>query len=171
MPFTPYHFGPGLLIGLIFFRFIDLPTFLIASVVVDIEPLLVLLFNLNYPLHGFFHSFLGGTIIALILTLIMVKIRQLFTPLMLAFKIEQEFSFKKILFASFLGIYIHILLDSPIYTDIRPFFPLNFNPFYIGTSQIGQIVAMICVWCFLTSIFLYLIILIKRVKKNKKTYS
>ncbi|KKN18678.1 hypothetical protein LCGC14_0953460 [marine sediment metagenome] len=82
MPFTLYHFGPGLLIGLIFLSFIDLPTFLIASLIVDIEPFLVLFFNLNYPLHGFFHSFLGGTIIALILTVIMIKIREFFTPIM-----------------------------------------------------------------------------------------
>lgn len=66
MPFTPFHFGPGLLIGLVF-SFIDFPTFLIASLIVDIEPFLVLFFNFNYSLHGFFHSFLGGTIIALIL--------------------------------------------------------------------------------------------------------
>jgi len=127
MPFTPYHFGPGLLIGLLFLSFIDFPTFLIASVIVDIEPFLVLFFNLNYPLHGFFHSFLGGFIIAFILTMIMTKIRELFTPIMSFFKIQQEISFKKIFLASLLGIYIHILLDSPLYTDIRPFFPLDFN--------------------------------------------
>ncbi|MFW9990322.1 MAG: hypothetical protein ACFFC3_16900, partial [Candidatus Odinarchaeota archaeon] len=63
MPFTPYHLGPGLFIGLLFLSFIDFPTFLIASVIVDIEPFFVLYFNLDYPYHGFFHSFLGGTII------------------------------------------------------------------------------------------------------------
>jgi len=168
MPLTPYHFGPGLFIGLLFLSFIDFPTFLIASIIVDIEPFLVLFFNLNYPLHGFFHSFLGGTIIALVLTAIMSKIRKFFTPLMTFFKIEQEISFKKILFASLLGIYIHILFDSPIYTDIRPFFPLDFNPFYRITSLARSIETMICVWCFLAALIVYIIRMIIYTIKNRR---
>jgi len=172
MPLTPYHFGPGLFIGLLFLSFIDFPTFLIASVIVDIEPFFVLFFNLNYPLHGFFHSFLGGTIIALILTVIMTKIREFFTPLMTFFKIEQEISFKKILCASLLGIYIHILFDSPIYTDIRPFFPFDFNPFYRITSLAGSLEIMICVWCFLAALIIYMIrIIIYTIKNRSKNNS
>ena len=37
MPFTPYHFGPGLFLGLIFLGFIDFPTFLVANIIVDVE--------------------------------------------------------------------------------------------------------------------------------------
>jgi len=48
MPFTPYHLGPGLFVGLLFLGFIDFPTFLVASVIVDMEPFLVLTLNLNY---------------------------------------------------------------------------------------------------------------------------
>ncbi len=168
MPFTPFHFGPGLLIGLLFLSFIDFPTFLIASVIVDIEPFLVLTFNLDYPLHGFFHSFLGGTIIALILTVIMTKGRKFFTPILSFFKIEQETSFKRILFASLLGIYIHILLDSPIYTDIQPFFPLDFNPFYRSTSLPGLLETMICVWCFIAGLIIYIIGLIVLAMKYRR---
>jgi len=74
MPLTSYHLGSGLMIGLLFLNFIDFPTFLIASITVDIEPFIVLFFNLDYPLHGFFYSFLGGTIVALLLTVVMSKI-------------------------------------------------------------------------------------------------
>jgi hypothetical protein len=80
MPFTPYHFGPGLFLGLVFLGFIDFPTFLVASVIVDIEPLLVMLFRLDYSLHGFFHFLLGGTLVAVALTLVMTKIRDKLTP-------------------------------------------------------------------------------------------
>jgi len=172
MPFTPYHLGPGLFIGLLFLSFIDFPTFLIASVIVDIEPFLVLVFNLDYPLHGFFHSFLGGTIVALILTVIMTKIRKFLTPIMSFFKIEQEFSFKKIILAALLGIYIHILLDFPIYTDIRPFFPLDFNPFYRTTCLPGILETMICVWCFIAGLIVYIIrLIIFRKKSLRKNYN
>ena len=60
MPLTPFHWGPSSWIGIIFFKIFDFPTLFVSSVIVDIEPLCVILFNLNYPLHGFFHSFLGG---------------------------------------------------------------------------------------------------------------
>jgi hypothetical protein len=104
MPFTPYHLGPALLFGLLFLSFIDLPTFLVASVIVNIEQLFVLTLNLNYPLHGFFHSFLGGTFIAVLLALIMHRIRDRLSPLLSFFKLEQKMSLKSVLVASFLGI-------------------------------------------------------------------
>jgi len=166
MPFTPFHLGPGLLISLIFLSFIDIPTFLIASVIVDIEPFLVLVFDLNYPLHGFFHSFLGGFIVAVLLSMVMSKIRRYFTPLLTFFKVEQSISFKKILFSSICAIFLHILLDSPIYLDIRPFFPFEFNPFYRSTFMPGLIEYLICVWCFIGAIFVYIIRLFQH--KNRK---
>lgn len=52
MPFTPLHFGPHACVALPLRRRVDLPVFLLTNVVVDVEPLLVLTFNLNYPLHG-----------------------------------------------------------------------------------------------------------------------
>jgi len=62
MPFTPYHLGPSSWIGLILFKILDFPTLLVASVVIDIEPFCVFVFNAPWPLHGFLHSFLGGSI-------------------------------------------------------------------------------------------------------------
>ncbi len=160
MPLTPNHLGPGILFGIVFLSFLDLPTFLIASVIVDIEPILILLLGLDAPLHGFFHSFLGGTIIALILTGIMTLLRKLFTPVMSFFKLEQERSFIKILMASLLGIYIHILFDSLMHTDIKPFYPLDFNPFLGYASELGVSATRICEYSFLAGLTAYIIRLI-----------
>ena len=168
MPFTQFHLGPGFLISLTFLSFIDIPTFLIASVIIDLEPFLVLVFHLNYPLHGFFHSFLGGFIVAALLTMVMSKIRRYFTPLITFFKIEQNFSFKKILFSSICAIFLHILLDSPIYLDIRPFFPFEFNPFYRSTVMPGLILYLICAWCFIGAILVYIIRLFQYKIKIRK---
>jgi membrane-bound metal-dependent hydrolase YbcI (DUF457 family) len=168
MPFTPYHFGPGLFVGLLFLSFLDFPTFLIASVIVDVEPFLVLVFNLDYPLHGFFHSFLGGTIAALFLAGFMIAIRKYFTPIISFFKLEQDVSYKKILAASLLAVYIHILLDSPIYIDIKPFFPLDYNPFYRSTDLPGFTEMLICVWCYFGAFLVYIIRLVIYSKKRQK---
>ena len=155
MPFTPFHLGPGLLIGLVLLKFIDFPTFIISSIIIDVEPLSVIIFNLDYPLHGFFHSFLGGTILALPLAIIMKQFRKYISPIMSFFKLEQEITFKKILAASLAGIYIHILFDSPIYTDIQPLYPLFINPFFRNTSLPGLLETMICAWCFIGALIFY----------------
>jgi membrane-bound metal-dependent hydrolase YbcI (DUF457 family) len=166
MPFTPYHFGPALFFGLLFLSFIDFPTFLVANVIVDIEPFLVLALNLNYPLHGFFHSLLGGTLVGVLLALIMHRIRDKFSPLLSFFRLEQEVSFKSILVASLLGIYIHILLDSRIYTDIQPFYPSNYNPLLTTGILAGLDSYIICIWSFFGAILIYIIRLFLFNRKN-----
>ena len=157
MPLTPFHLGPGLLIGLLLLSYIDFPTFLVASVIVDVEPILVLAFDLDYPLHGFFHSFLGGTLVAFLLAAVMSKVRDSLSPLLSFFKLEQKSSFKNILVASLSGIYIHILLDSRMHRDIRPFYPLDSNPFLSSSALPGLGVYMLCFWCFIGAAVIYVV--------------
>jgi len=144
------------LFGLLLFRYIDFPTFLVASVIVDVEPILALAF-LNYPLHGFFHSFLGGTLAAFLLVAVMSRVRESFSPLLSFFKLEQKFSFKSILPASLSGIYIHILLDSRMHPDVRPFYPLDLNPFLSKSILVGLEIDMLCLWCFMGGAIIYMI--------------
>jgi hypothetical protein len=168
MPFTPYHLGPALFLGLLFLNFIDFPTFLIASVIVDVEPFLVSLFDLNYPLHGLFHSLLGGTLLAIPLALIMLKTRDKLSPLMAYFKLEQKVSFKSISLASLSGIYIHILLDSRIYTDIQPFYPSPYNPLLTTGILFGLDSYVIYVWSFFGAVIIYIIRLFLFRREEKK---
>jgi membrane-bound metal-dependent hydrolase YbcI (DUF457 family) len=167
MPFTPYHLGPGLFGGLLLLSFIDFPTFLIASVIVDVEPFLVLTLNLNYPLHGFFHSFLGGTLLALPLALVMYRIRDKFSPLLSFFKLEQKVSFKSVLAAALSGIYIHILLDSRGYTDIQPFYPSNYNPLLTTGIFAGLDAYIYCIWSFYGAAIIYVIRLVLIWRKTR----
>jgi membrane-bound metal-dependent hydrolase YbcI (DUF457 family) len=173
MPFTPFHLGPALFLGLLLLRFLDFPTFLIANVIVDVEPLLVLVFSLDYPLHGFFHSFIGGTVVALFLALVMNRIRETVSPLLALFRVEQRSSLNSILCASMFGVYLHILLDARIYGDIRPLYPLNANPFLIQTALPGLLESMFCVWCFFGATIVYVIKLFRiwRTRRGPKSNS
>jgi membrane-bound metal-dependent hydrolase YbcI (DUF457 family) len=168
MPLTPFHIGPGLFIPLLLFNIINLPTFLIASVVVDVEPILVLSLSLQYPLHGFLHSFVGGSIVALALTIVMVKSRKLFSPLMSSFKLEQKWSIASISIASFSGIYLHLFLDAQMHYDMQPFFPLAGNPFLDQSSLSGLIPVIFCVWCFFGAVLMYSIRLVSYARKPQK---
>jgi len=166
MPFTPFHLGPALVIGIIFIYYVDFPTLLVASTILDLESFLVLLLDLNYPLHSLFHSFLGGTLIILPLSFIMFKIRPFMNQITKFFKIEQNSSFVNILAASIIGIYSHILLDAPLYSDIQPFFPLNFNPLLNTSALSGVAIYLFCSFCFLIAIILYFIRLVIKFKKE-----
>ncbi len=155
MPFTPFHFGPALLFGLLFFKRLHFPTFLIANVVVDLEPLLILLFGLGLPFHGFFHSFLGAAILALVLGTVMLTSDKVTRKITAPLELVQRASAKSVFLASFAGVGMHILLDSVLYADIKPFFPLSANPFYWGSPLAFSAIYGFCIFSFFLGIALF----------------
>ena len=132
MPFTPFHLGPGLGFGLPLKKYMHLPTFLLANVILDVEPFLVLSFGLRYPLHGYLHTFLLAFFVGLVLGCVMFLFERIFHPLykMLLLESSDKLSLKSFLAAGVLGTIFHVLLDSPLYGEMRPFFPLTINPLY-----------------------------------------
>lgn len=155
MPFTPYHFGPALLIGVLLFPFIDFTTVMIASVILDLEPLAVILFDLPIPLHAFFHTYLGATIVAVVLSIGIYPFRKYLNEMVSFFGLEQESSFRHIIPASLIGTYSHVLLDSFLYVEMNPFFPLLGNPF-VGALA-GGFVYNLCLVLGLVGFFVYML--------------
>lgn len=121
-----------------------LPTFILASVVLDLEPLLVLLLGLNYPLHGYLHTFAAAIGVGAALGLAMYPLEGIMRPIYRALQLEPEVVPRRSRFvtAGALGAVIHVLFDSLIYWDVKPFFPLSANPFY-GWSSSSE-VYLIC---------------------------
>ena len=130
MPFTPLHWGITFL-GLVFKRTFYLPALLISSVIMDLEPFYFLFIAKGSPvLHGFFHTYFGATLVALAVSLILVKFRKRMDGLMAFFKVPQKgLTGRQIYFSSLFAAYSHIFLDSFLYKDIRPFWPLEQNLF------------------------------------------
>lgn len=155
MPFTPYHFGPAFLLGILLFPFIDLTTIMIASVVIDLEPLAVIFLNLPLPLHGFFHSYLGASIAALVLSVFVYPFRKYLNKIVSLFGLHQSSSFRHIIAGSLIGTYSHVLLDSFLYTEMNPFFPVLGNPF-TGFFLDGTVYTF-CVIAGLVSFFAYIL--------------
>ena len=168
IPFTPYHLGPSGIFGILFLKWVDLPTLLIASVIIDVEPILILVFNLPYPLHGFFHSFLGGFLVAIILILVMKFVRDYFTPIMEVFQVKQEVKLSGIIIGAFLGTFSHVFMDAPIYYDMNPFFPFQGNPFLIDSAFANLYISIMCIYCFLCFLLVYLIKLSIQLTNLKK---
>lgn len=89
MPFTPFHFGPGALLHSAAPKHVSFLAFCGANVLVDVEPLYFMLTH-QYPIHRFFHTYVGATVAAAIA-----------------------------------GTYSHVLLDSLMHADMKPFAPFS----------------------------------------------
>jgi membrane-bound metal-dependent hydrolase YbcI (DUF457 family) len=130
VPFTPFHFAPSLWLGFGFYKKIYVPAILIGCIIIDIEPILVILFNLNYPLHGYLHTYLAALVMGVVTCLICIIFRSFITSIMNSFFLHQESNLSFIALGSFIGTFSHIFLDSFLYFEMHPFFPILGNPFF-----------------------------------------
>lgn len=153
MPITPFHFGLNSCIALPLSKYIDFPVFILVNCIIDLEPLIVILFNLRYPVHGYCHTLLIGSFVGVLSAVLFYLGKDVLRKLMNFLRLSYETNFKKILISAILGIWLHVLLDALLYTDIRPFYPLTSNPLYdkIGFWE----VYLICSILFIPAFLLY----------------
>jgi len=163
MPFTTFHFGPALLFGLLLFRYLDLPTFLVSNVILDVEPFLILYLGLSGPLHGPFHSYTLGALVALGTALGMLLMKPITRPVMSLFQLRQESTPKRIFVTALLGIYLHVTLDAFLYPEMRLLYPLQFNPLLDLVSS-GS-VYLFCSLSFFPGLALYAYKLLRSLRK------
>ena len=154
MPFTPYHFGAHACASLPFHRQLDVPVFIAANVVIDLEPLLVMALDLDYPLHGYAHTLLVGGMIGLGFGALVYPFREPIGLLMGFLRLPYLPSWRRMMLSGMLGAWLHVLFDAPLYRDIRPFYPLQVNPLYGIASP--HAVYTLCALLFVPAVLLYL---------------
>lgn len=122
MPFTPFHFGPGLALASAT-RWINLVAFVAANVIIDLESGWNLLRD-NYPVHGFFHSFVGASLAippAFLATMAVTALAErLGARLSLGPDRNRPLA---IATGAVLGAWSHVALDAIMHSDLRPFSP------------------------------------------------
>ncbi|MEM3153206.1 MAG: hydrolase [Candidatus Bathyarchaeia archaeon] len=155
MPFTTYHLGISLLIGYLLRRKLDWPTLILSSAIVDLEPLVAIVAGLNHPPHGLLHTFLAlifaGTLVGSISYLVREQVAPYLADLAL---VDKEGSLKSFILAGIVGWASHVLLDSLLlYPEMKPFYPLNFNPMFLLKS--GQIIFTIYDLLFIAGVLVY----------------
>lgn len=90
LPFTIFHLGPALFFGLPARRYIHTPTFILANVIVDFEPMLVLILGLDYPLHGYLHTFVMAIFLGLFAGYLMFLLEKSFHKIYKVLFLEEE---------------------------------------------------------------------------------
>ncbi len=133
MPFTPVHMGPGILIKAILQSSFSLMVFGWAQIVMDIQPLIVMITGKG-QLHGFTHTYVGAILIAVISALTGKYLSELGLKILGIAKGQPVTIAWGVAFLSaFIGSFSHVLLDSIMHTDVQPFYPItpmnNFHGF------------------------------------------
>ena len=145
MPLTPYHFGPSGLIGLLFKRWIDLPVFVLANVVVDIEVLVILLFGLGCPVHRYCHTLLIGGAVGALWGFGAYPLRGLWRGIMSAFRLPYQPTIGKMVISGVLGVWTHVLIDGMQHADMKILWPnttfslVAFGERYLGGHRVEHL--------------------------------
>lgn len=123
MPFTPYHFGPSGFVGLVLRKWIDIPVFVLANVVVDLEVFVIIVFRLGWPYHRHFHTLLFGALAGALWGAAAYPLRHLFGKTMRLFRLSYEPTLGKMVMSGILGTCMHVLIDGAYHHDAEVFWP------------------------------------------------
>lgn len=160
MPFTPYHFGLAGLIGYIFKKWVDLPVFVLANVVVDIEVLLARFLHLGRPYHRLGHTFLIGAAVGAIWGLAAYPALPILSRFMKKIRIPYQTNAFKMIVSGILGIWLHVLIDGMHHYNIGPLWPVRKN--YLWQLFSRNQIKWICVICTVMFLILYVLSLIRK---------
>jgi membrane-bound metal-dependent hydrolase YbcI (DUF457 family) len=180
MPFTVYHFGPSGFLGLAFRKVIDLPVFLLANVVVDLEVLHHINFGHEHwaHQHWHFHSLLGGAITGAIFGIAcywIKPLRRLFEWTMNMVHIRYKPNPWKMIIAGILGAWLHVSIDAIYHYDVELFWPIKarklahplWRLFSRNMAENMDQVEFWCLVCFVGAAALY-ILAVRSFMKAKK---
>jgi membrane-bound metal-dependent hydrolase YbcI (DUF457 family) len=140
MPFTPIHMGPGILLKAILQSSFSLMVFGWAQIVMDIQPLIVMITGEGH-LHGFTHTYVGAVLIAIFaalsgkylseLGLKLIGISKKVNPISIAWWV--------VFLSAFIGSFSHVLLDSIMHSDVEPFFPFLLDNRLLGLISVPML--------------------------------
>ena len=165
MPFTPYHFGPSGFIGLTFRKWLDIPVFVLANVIVDIEVLVVRLLGAGWPIHRYTHTLLIGAAAGIAWAMAAYLLRNVFKKIMQILRIPYKPSLWKMLVSGVLGVWLHVVIDSIYHRDVCLFWPnRRLTPLYklVTKSQVKTI----CIFFLIAAFVLYILTVFVSWKKN-----
>jgi len=165
MPYTPYHFGPSGFVGLVFKKYIDIPVFVLANVVVDVEVLIIGLLGLGWPVHRYAHTLLIGAVVGAVWALVAYPMRRLFKKIMTILRLPYQTSLRKMLISGILGAWFHVLIDSVYHYDVRLFWPSRVKPLYELLTK--QQVKTLCIGFFVLAFIEYFLIVKSRMKQKQ----
>jgi membrane-bound metal-dependent hydrolase YbcI (DUF457 family) len=133
---------------------IDIISCILANILLDIQPFLVIFLGFDIPLHGISHTLLfaiiGGALVFYFYGFLVKKI----------FKVKKAIS--AFIWGGIIGGILHVLLDVFYHQDVQPFWPFSSANFaYLG---LADTVLSISLFGYLT---FFLVLLVRSIQKSK----
>lgn len=164
MPFTPFHFGPGIMVKAFERRRFWLSSFMAANVLIDCEVLYYLRQG-SVPIHRYLHTYIGGFAAGLLAGAVMFGIAKLATrvrdrminkrrvivdpatltnpddaaPSRVTPVARPGTPLAASLVSGVIGGVSHVLLDSLMHRDMHPFWPFADGNGLIGVVDISTL--------------------------------
>lgn len=140
MPFTPIHMGPGILIKALLQGGFSLMVFGWAQIVMDIQPLLVMLTG-EGQLHGFSHTLIGASLLAVFSLLTGKYLAELGLRILGIAKPDRPIviSWPVAAGSAFIGTASHVWLDAIMHADVAPLYPWSNRNGWLGVIGIDQL--------------------------------
>jgi len=166
MPFTPFHMGPGILIKGLLQGSFSLMVFGWAQIIMDVQPLIVLITGEGH-LHGFSHTYIGATLLA-ILAALTGKYLSEFGLLILGISKKDnpiKITWFVVYLSAFIGTFSHVVIDSIMHNDIEPFFPFFNTNGLLGLLSVSDL-HKLCIYSGGIGAVVYYVVLYSRKKAN-----
>lgn len=139
MPFTPVHMGPGLLVKAVLQGSFSLMVFGWAQVVMDIQPLVVILTGEGH-LHGFSHTYLGATLLGMAAAATGKYLSELGLGILGIPGYEQvNIGWRIVFLSAFIGTYSHVAIDSIMHGDMAPYYPISAKNHLLGVTTVEML--------------------------------
>ena len=170
--------GPGLLIKSVTRQYFSLMVFGFSQVVMDTE----VLFHMarrDETVHGFNHTYLGATLVAVISVLIgrpfcQFLLNRWIPPADSSFekwiRDPKNISWVAAISGAFLGTYSHVFLDSIMHLDLHPLMPWSKDNTLLGLISVESLHVFCIVSGFLGAIILLSLFYFKRSRAKKLKY-
>lgn len=179
MPVTPYHAGPSGLLGLLLRRWADVPVFLAANVLIDVEVIADQRLAPGWPVHQLWHFhtlLIGGLAGALFGAAVygLKPLRRASEKGMTLLGLPGRASLRTMTLGGLLGAWTHVLTDSFYHSDVQLFWPYARNPVYawmgrglgLGFSRIHEVVETACLAALGLAVVVYVGMLIWRMRQK-----
>ena len=165
--------GAGLAVKAGINRHFSVLTFGIAQVAMDIEPLIAMIRGSDV-LHGISHTYIGALVIGIAVMLISPYIC---APILRRYNVEarsigaywlvcpEHFSRTALALGAFIGTLSHILLDSLMHRDMKPFYPFSDSNPFLGFMPVGAVYQM-CFWLGIVGTLVWVIVKFNHRRQN-----
>jgi membrane-bound metal-dependent hydrolase YbcI (DUF457 family) len=120
VPFTPYHFGPGVLAKAVAPRRFSLTAYVVTQVAIDCETLYHIVTHTR-PDHRFFHTMVGASLVGWSMAVGIAIVAPWVTGRWRG--LEEDLSWMTLWVGGWSGGLAHAILDSMYHRDAMPFWP------------------------------------------------